>query len=241
MRKELTQTQALLGGEAQQENQKGDASMKELTIQQAQTVGSVAVEFVRLYDSLGLPSVPWKFSITDNDWFWPVGHLLSPVGNGELWVVKKESPLNEYAREKADLVGIKINGELVFAEPEWNNQVLQVWSRGEVFALFEDALKGKYSGVAIEENWTNEEREKAEKWHRLMCLIRELLEDELSYGEYTFYRHVERYYSKWIPEFKDFFEKLARTEDRARFLKTLKQDLQKEGFIKGYFMYIYYP
>jgi hypothetical protein len=215
--------------------------MKELQAQQTQ--GGASIKFVRLYDSTGLPSVPWKFSVSDNDWFWPVGWLLYPVGDGELWIVKRESPKNDLAKEDMEWIGIEIGGDLVFAEPEWNNQVLQVWSREEVFALFEKAIKGKYSGVAMEENWTTEEQERAEKWHRLMWVIKSLLEDEdaLNYGEHTFLKYIERYYSEWIPEFKDLFEKLAVAEDRTRFLKSLKRDLQRTGFREGYFMYICYP
>jgi hypothetical protein len=209
--------------------------MKELT--------QVSIEFVRLHGDSNLPAVPWKVLVEWRDWFWPVGWFIYPISR-ELWIVKKESPLNELAKEKVEVTGVKVNGEMVFAEPEWNNQVLEIWSREEVFALFEAALKEeKYSGVAIKENWTFEERENAEEWHRLMRVIRGLLQDEdvLRYGKATFLRHVERYYSKWLTEFRGFFETLAEVEDRKGVLEAFRGLQQRYGFENGYFMYVYYP
>jgi hypothetical protein len=202
----------------------------------------VVVEFVRLYSSTGLPSVPWKFLITDKDDFWPIGWLLYPV-DGTLWLVKKESPKNIYAKESMELVGVKVNGELVFEEPEWNNEVIQIWSKGQIISLFEDVVRRKYSGVALDENWTNEEKEKAESWHKLRWVVKKLREDEraLKYGGESFIRYVERYYR--LAEFRELFEKLAKMkeEERVRFLDALKESLEQEGFMNGFFMYVWYP
>jgi hypothetical protein len=236
-RKEQMQTAPAGRVSQQAESQKGGGAMRNLM-----TAGGVAIEFIHLYDS-DLPSVPWKFLIEDRDWFWPVGWVLHPTGDGELWLVKRESPRNIHAKESYDLVGIKVNGELVFVEPEWNNEVLQVWSREEVLSLFEDVVRGEYSGVAIWENWSPEEREKVEKWNKLMQVVKTLLEDgDLRYGEFTFLKYAERYYSEWLAEFQDLFRKIAKMEEgRITFLKGLKRSLWKEGFRNGYFMYICYP
>ncbi len=222
---------------------------KEQALTQTTPAGRVsqqAVEFIRLHDSSGLPSVPWKYLVEDTDWFWPVGWFLYPIGDGELWLVKRESPRNIYAQENCELIGIKVNGELTFEETEWNNEVMQIWSKDQVLSLFEDVVRGKYSGVAIWENWSPEERGEAEKWHKLMYVIKALLEDEdriSRYGEFTFLRYAERYYSKFLAELGDFFGKLSKMkkEERITFLKELKKSLWNEGFRNGYFMYIFYP
>ena len=203
------------------------------------------VEFVRLYDDPPIPTVPWKFSVEDNDDYWPVGWLLYPIHDGDIWIVKKESPRNVYARESSELVGVRINGKLVLKTVEWSNQILQVWRKDEVLSLFKTVARGKYSGVALDEHWTTEEKEKAEKWHKLTHIIKALLQDEdriSRYGEFTFLRYAECYYSKLLTEFKDLFEKIAKMEEgRITFLKNLKRSLWNEGFRNGYFMYIYYP
>jgi hypothetical protein len=207
-------------------------------------VAQSQVEFIRLYDDPPIPTIPWKFSVEDNDDYWPVGWLLYPIHDGDIWIVKRESPKNVYARESSELVGVRINGKLVLKTVEWNNQILQVWSRKTVLALFEDVVRGKYSGVALDEHWTTEEKEKAEKWHKLMYITKALLEDEdriSRYGELTFLRYAECYYSKFLTEFKDLFEKIAKMEERITFLKDLKRSLWNEGFRNGYFMYVYYP
>jgi len=203
------------------------------------------VEFVRLYDDPPIPTVPWKFSVEDNDDYWPVGWLLYPIHDGDIWIVKKESPRNMYARESSELVGVRINGKLVLKTVEWSNQILQVWRKDEVLSLFKTVARGKYSGVALDEHWTTEEKEKAEKWHKLTHIIKALLQDEdriSRYGEFTFLRYAECYYSKLLTEFKDLFEKIAKMEEgRITFLKNLKRSLWNEGFRNGYFMYVYYP
>jgi len=224
--------------------------MKELQTQN-QAIGGGAmrelnVEFVRLYENPPVPSVPWKFVVEWEDYFWPVKWSLFPLGEGDLWLVKKESPWNELAKEKVEVVGIVINGELVFAEPEWNNETLQVWDKKSVLSLFEEVRRGKYSGVVIEENCDEEEREKVEKLLRLLYLIRQLLEDEeriSGYGEITFRRYAERYYSKELEEFRDFFEELAKLEGKERIkrLKSVKRDLNQRLYETGFFMYVYYP
>jgi hypothetical protein len=212
-----------------------------------QAVAQSQVEIVRLYDDPPIPTIPWKFSVEDNDDYWPVGWLLYsiPTHDGDIWIVKRESPKNVYVKESSELVGVRINGELVLKTVEWNNEIVQIWRKDEVLSLFEAVVRGKYSGVAICENWSLEEREKAEKWHKLMYVIKALLEDEdriSRYGEYTFLRYAECYYSKWLVEFKDLFEKIAKMEEgRITFLKNLKRSLWNEGFRNGYFMYVYYP
>ena len=202
------------------------------------------VEFVRLYEHPPIP-VPWKFVVEWEDYFWPLRWFLFPLG-GDLWLVKKESPWNDLAKEVMEIVGIVINGELVFAEPEWNNEILQIWNKKRVLTLFEGVRKGKYSGVVIEENCDEEERKKVEKLLRLLYLIRHLLEDEeriSGYGEITFRSYAEWYYSKELEEFRDFFEELAKLEGKERIkrLKSVKRDLNQRLYETGFFMYVYYP
>ncbi len=207
----------------------------------------LSVEFVRLYDEPSVPSVPWKFVVEWKNYFWPVRWMLYPLAEGNLWLVKKESPWNELAREKSEIVGIFIDGELVFAEPEWNNQVLQKWKREDVLSLFEDVRRGELSGVVLEENLSKEEKEEAEKMLRWLWVIEQLIEDReriSEYGKITFGRYIERrYYSKWLEEFRDFFEKLAELEgkERIKYLESVKRELNKRLFETGFFMYVYYP
>jgi hypothetical protein len=234
MKKEQVHQQALLGGETQQNQAVGGGAMRDLR-----------VEFIRLHERTSAPSVPWEFVVEWPDYFWPVKWSLFPLGEGDLWLVKKESPWNELAKEKAEVVGIAINGELVFAEYEWNNETLQVWDRESVLSLFEKVRRGEYSGVVIEENCDEEEREEAERLIRLLYLIRQLLEDEeriSEYGEITFRRYAERYYSEELEEFRDFFEELAKLEgkERIKYLKSVKRDLNKRLYETGFFMHIYY-
>jgi hypothetical protein len=204
------------------------------------------VEFVRLYENPSVPSVPWKFVVEWEDYFWPVKWSLFPLGEGDLWLVKRESPWNDLAREKVEVIGIIINGELVFAEPEWNNETLQVWNREQVFSLFDGVRRREYSGVVIEENCSKEEREEAEKLLRWLWVVKLLLKDKESiskYGELTFGRYVERYYSKWLEEFGEFFQELAmlKGEDRVKRLENIKEVLEKALDETGWFMYVYYP
>jgi hypothetical protein len=223
----------------QSQNQKGGVVMK--------AVAQSQIELVRLYGNPSVPSVPWKFVVEWEDYFWPIRWMLYPLGEeGSLWLVKKESPWNEYAREKSEIVGIFIDGELVFAEPEWNNEVLQVWERERVASLFDGVKRGEYSGVVLEENCSEEEREKVEKMLRWLKVIRLLLEDKeriTGYGEITFGRYVERYYSEWLGEFREFFEGIGKLkgEERIRYLKHIKESLKKELDKTGFFMYVYYP
>ncbi len=212
---------------------------------QTQTV-TQSIEFIRLYGNPSVPSVPWKFVVEWEDYFWPIKWMLYPLGEGGLWLVKKESPWNEYAREKSEIVGIFIDGELVFAEPEWNNQVLQIWKREDILSLFEEVRRGKFSGVALEENLSEEEKEEAEKMLRWLWVVKQLIEDReriSEYGKITFGRYIERYYSEWLEEFRDFFEKLAEMEgeERIKYLKNVKRELNQKLFETGFFMYIYYP
>ncbi len=240
MNRKQVLTQAQLGGETQQTKTfEGGKTM--------QAVAQSQIEFVHLYDHPPIPPVPWKFVVEDTDWFWPVGWFLYPIGDGELWLVKKESPRNIHAKERCDaLIGIKVNGELVFAEPEWNNEVLQVWERERVASLFDGVKRGEYSGVVIKENCSEEEREKVEKMLRWLTVIRLLLEDKeriTEYGEVTFGRYVERYYSRWLKEFREFFEGIGKLkgEERVRLLEKVKTDLENRLDETGFFMYIYYP
>jgi len=202
------------------------------------------VEFVRLYEHPPIP-VPWKFVVEWEDYFWPLRWFLFPLG-GDLWLVKKESPWNDLAKEVMEIVGIVINGELVFAEPEWNNEILQIWNKKRVLTLFEGVRKGKYSGVVIEENCDEEERKKVKKLLRWLWVVKLLLKDKeriSKYGELTFGRYVERYYSKWLGEFGEFFQELAmlKGEDRVKHLENIKEVLEKELYETGFFMYVYCP
>ena len=204
------------------------------------------VEFVRLYENPSVPSVPWKFVVEWEDYFWPVKWSLFPLGEGDLWLVKRESPWNDLAREKVEVIGIIINGELVFAEPEWNNETLQVWNREQVFSLFDGVRRREYSGVVIEENCSKEEREEAEKLLRWLWVVKLLLKDKeriSKYGELTFSRYVEWDYSKWLEEFGEFFQELAmlKGEDRVKRLENIKEVLEKTLFETGFFMHVYYP
>jgi hypothetical protein len=200
------------------------------------------LELVRLYEGSVKP-VPWKFVVYDSDSYWPVKWFLWPAGEG-LWVVKKRSPDNVWAEERFDLVGIRINGETRFVETEWNNEVLYVRREKEILRIFEDVVRGKYSGVAIEENWEPTAREAAEKWHRMRWVVKLLWDDRerwRNYGELTFSRYIESEFGEWLTEFRGLFEKLAKSEDRERFLKSLSLALKQEGFQRGFFMYVYYP
>jgi hypothetical protein len=231
---QLQTQQALLGGKTQQ-TQGGGEAMRELN-----------VELVPLYERASAPSVPWKFVVEWKDYFWPLKWSLFPFPLGDLWLVKKESPWNDLAKEQARLVGIFINGELVFAEPEWNNEILQLWDRKSVLSLFEEVRRGKYSGVVIAENCDKEEREEAEKILRLLRVIRMLLEDReriSGYGENTFSKYIERYYGKWIGEFGGFFERLAKLkgEERVGHLEDIKETLERKLWESGWFMHVYYP
>jgi len=226
-------------------NMKQELTLQE-TLEGGETMRELNVEFIRLYENPSVPSVPWKFVVEWEDYFWPIKWMLCPLGGGDLWLVKKESPWNEYAKEKSEIVGIFINGELVFAEPEWDNETLQLWNRKDVLRLFEKVRRGEYSGVLLAENCSKEEVEEAEKLLRLLYLIRSLLEDEeriSEYGEITFSRYIEEYYSEELKEFKDFLEKLAELEgkERIKHLKRVKRDLNKRLFESGFFMHIYYP
>jgi hypothetical protein len=203
------------------------------------------VEFVRLYEHPPVP-VPWKFVVEWEDYFWPLRWLLFPFEEGDFWLVKKESPWNELAKEVMETVGIVVKGELKFVEPVWNNEFLEIWDKKSVQSLFEKVRRGEYSGVVIEENCDEEERKKVEKLLRLLYLIRQLLEDEeriSEYGEITFRSYAEWYYSKELEEFKDFFEELAKLEGKERIkrLKSVKRDLNQWLYETGFFMYVYYP
>jgi len=217
--------------------------MKEL--QQIQF--EVDVMLVRLYDEKPqVPSVPWKFTIQNLDWYWPIRWWLCPLDDARnVWLVKRVSPDNPYALERLDYIGVEIGGNLVYVEPEWNNEVIQIWNKESVLSLFKDVRDRRLSGVAVEENWTQEEKEKAEKWHKLVWVIRMLLKDEdvLESGERAFRAYIERYYQKWLKEFGDLFEKLAtlKPQERKGLLEDLKVNLEKEGFEEGYDMYVYYP
>jgi hypothetical protein len=205
------------------------------------------VEIIRLYGkSCDKPTIPWKFAVGDCDSYWPVKWLLYPVKDGELWVVKRRDPDNICVEEQADLVGIRVDGELIFVEPEWNNEVVSVWKREEVYHLFKKVWEGEYCGVALEKNWEPKEQEEAEKWHRLRWVVRMLLKDRDEWNncdELAFRRYVEDYYSKWLMEFKDLFDTLAkmRGSDRERFLENLWHNLEDKGFKEGFFMYVYWP
>jgi hypothetical protein len=202
------------------------------------------IEFISLYEHTPIP-VPWKFVVEWEDYFWPVRWFLYPIGEGDFWLVKKESPWNKYVREILEIVGIFIDGELEFVEPKWNNEILQVWSRENVLHLFEKVRRGEYSGVMLVENCDEEERKEAERLIILQRLIRRLLNEEgiSEYGKITFWAHVEWYYSKQLEEFRDFFEKLAelKGEERIKYLKNMKRNLNQRLFETGYFMHIYYP
>jgi hypothetical protein len=203
------------------------------------------VEFVRLYDDISVSFIPWKFLVEDNDW-WPRKWLLYPIGEGDFWLVKRESPYNEYAKEDFEWIGIKICGELVFKTKEWNNQVLQIWKREDVLAIFEEVRRKKFSGVVLKENLSKEEREEIEKMLRWLWIVRLLLEDReriSAYGPITFGRYIERYYSQWSEEFRNFFEKLAKLEgkERIEYLMALMRNLNQRLFETGYFMHVYYP
>ncbi len=213
--------------------------------QTKQAVAQSQIEFAHLYDHPPIPPVPWKFVVEWEDYFWPVKWMLYPLG-GDFWLMKKESPWNEYAREKSEIIGIFIDGELVFAEPEWNNQVLQIRKKEDILSLFEEVRRGKFSGVALEENLSEEEKEEAEKLLRWSWVVKQLIEDReriSEYGKITFGRYIERYYSRWLEEFRDFFEKLAEMEgkERIKYLKNVKRELNQRLFATGFFMYIYYP
>jgi hypothetical protein len=216
--------------------------MKKEQVQQAQQ----AIEVVRLYDydAPQVPELPWKFSVEDNDWFWPVKWLLYPLTD-EAWVVKRVSPNNELAAEAYEWVGIEVDGKLVFKTREWSNEIVQVWDRKSVLAFFEDVRSRKLSGVALEENFTQEEKEESEKTLRLLKVIRMMLEDAeriIRYGEAMFSRYIE-YYSKWEKEFGEFFKELAKMggEERIRYLGSMKEILERKLYETGYFMYVYYP
>jgi hypothetical protein len=209
-------------------------------------VSQQAIEVIRLYDydAPHVPELPWKFSIEDKDWYWPVKWLLYPLTD-EVWVVKKISPNNDLAAESYEWVGIMLDGKLVFKTTEWNNEVVDIWSKRSVLALFSLKKEGRYSGVALEENWDWQEREEAKRWHRLLWVIRALLNDDraLRYGSITFRAHVNRYYQKWLNEFGSLFDRLASLDpqERKELLESLKKSLEEVGFLKGYFMYVYYP
>ncbi len=224
----------------------GRVSQQTKTLEGGEAMRELSVEFIRLYGDPSVPSVPWKFVVEWEDYFWPVKWMLYPLGGGDFWLVKKESPWNEYARGKSEIVGIFIDGELVFAEPEWENETLQVWTTEEVSSLFDGVKRGEYSGVVLEENCSEEEREEAEKLLRWLRVVEMLLEDKeriLGYGELTFCKYIDRYYSQWVGEFEEFFKELAQLkgEERVRLLEKVKTDLENRLDETGFFMYIYYP
>jgi hypothetical protein len=221
------------------QNFKGGETMKNVVAQSQ-------VEFVRLYEEFAAPVVPWKFVVEWDDYFWPIRWSLCPLADGNLWLVKKESPWNDLVKEEAELWAVVVNGEVAFVEPVWNNEILQTWSPEEVYALFDQVRRGEYSGVVIEENCSEEERKEIEKTLRLLKVIRMMLEDReriQDYGKLTFGRYVERYYSAWLGEFREFFEELAKLkgEERVRRLEEIKEGLEKWLSQTGYFMYVYYP
>jgi len=81
---------------------------------------------------------------------------------------------------------------------------------------------------------------------RRSWVVKQLLEDEeriVKYGRISFGRYVGRYYSKWLEEFRNFFEELANLEgkERIKYLKSVKRDINHRLFETGYFMHIYYP
>jgi hypothetical protein len=203
------------------------------------------VELVRLYDDVLVPFVPWKFLIEDNDWFWPRKWFLYPITD-RIWVVKRQSPSNEYAKEDYEWIGIKIGGELVFKTKEWNNELVEIWSREAVLSIFTRVIKREYSGVVIEENCSEKEREEMEKMLRWKHVVNLLLEDReriLKYGEITFGKYIERYYGEWLGEFGEFFKELAKLkgEDRVRHLEDIKETLERRLYENGRFMHVYYP
>jgi len=197
--------------------------MKELTqkaqlggeAQQAKTLtggGAITEQYVRENA---------KFLIEDLDWFWPVGWWILPMGE-EVYVVK-ESP---YKSEAAS-----------FILEKWTREELE-----EVFwRIYGRREKGELGGVALEENWSEEERKKAEEWVLKRRAIEYFVEEEIWQRGKAFFNN----YPNFIKKYKAILEKLIPEEfwdwdrrEQEKFIRELYSSVVEEGVRQGYHLYI---
>ena len=162
-----------------------------------------------------------KFLLEDLDWFWPVGWWILPTGE-EVYVVK-ESP---YKSEEACLI-------------------LEKWTREELekifWRIYEEKKEGRRGGVALEENWSEEEREKAEEWVLKRRAIEYFVEEEIWQRGKAFFNN----YPNFIKKYKAILEKLIPEEfwdwdrrEQEKFIRELYSSVVEEGVRQGYHLYI---
>ena len=167
-----------------------------------------------------------KFLLEDDlDGFWPVGWWILPMGE-EVYVVK-ESP---YKSEEACLI-------------------LEKWTREDLERVFwriyeekkKSRRKGRRGGVALEENWSKEEREKAEEWVLKRRAIEYFVEEEIWQRGRAFFNN----YPNFIKKYKAILEKLIPEEfwdwdrrEQEKFIRELYSSVVEEGVRQGYHLYI---
>ncbi len=165
-----------------------------------------------------------KFLLEDLDWFWPVGWWILTMGE-EVYVVK-ESP---YKSEAASFI-------------------LEKWTREDLEKVFWRIYEQKEKGerdrlymVALKENWSAEERKKAEEWVLKRRAIEYFVEEEIWQRGKAFFNN----YPNFIKKYKAVLEQLIPEEfwgwdrrEQENFIRELYSSVVEEGVRQGYHLYI---
>jgi len=164
-----------------------------------------------------------KFLLEDLDEFWPIGWWILPVGE-EVYVVK-ESP---YKSEEG------------FILEKWTREELE-----DVFwRIYEEKEKGERNGlymVALKENWSEEEREKAEEWMLKRRAIEYFVEEGIWHRGKVFFNNYPNFVKKYKPILKNIIPEEFWSWDRIeqeRFIRELYSSVVEEGVRQGYHLYI---